>query len=247
MTKQSKKPTLADKKASKKGQSQATAPAKPLKAVKPKGPVPTFDKNAKREAARMLQVAAENEKARLKEFAEYVRKERLRLPNMLVGDVGKYYVSGQNSAGNFAGFDFVVKQHWFPSKDDKPGQYILVVQEVIPQCTDDPVFIFHKWLMKNPGKVQFARDHIGVVQAAMLAFLQYNMSEEIREVKASRTEQQLKQKPAELDGIHSMRAVDDDHKAELGTETQVPVPEGRVDVCSMAHVDQQHMKELEIA
>ncbi len=221
MAKQSTKQTLADKKTSKKDQPKAAAP---VKVGNPNGPVPDFVKNVERENTRKQQEVAEREKTRLATFAEYVRKERLRLPKMLVGATGKYYVCGENSHGNFTGFDFVVKQHGLPSKDGKPGQDVLVIQEGAPQeGTVNPVFIFHNWLMKSPSKIKFAGGKIGDVQSVMLAFLQHNLAKEIVSLKAFRAEQyRLKQ------------------EAEKVSAPCVPVPVAGCDMTLMAGVDKEH-------
>ena len=236
MTKQSKKPTLANK--------EKTSDRK-QEEVCQKGPVPNFAKNHEHTAARAQHLACEAAAAkareRLKELADLEAKER---PELVVGIPGLYCISGENSHGRLVSLGFTVRLHRLPAKHGIPCKDILVIEEPIPRCdTRDKVYIFHDWLFKQPNNINFTKGQIGDVQAAMLAFLQHNLSKEINSLKAYRAEQYLAQNASAshpVNGVASMQSFDADTAANDALTPPTPTSLAGVDFSSMNNVDQEH-------
>jgi hypothetical protein len=217
--------------------------------MKVRGLVPVFDQNLEKAAARLQQERALTAKAKVEEQKARAQQEQDRLTEMVSGTPGVYHVFGRNADGQFVTNDFVVSLRWFPAKGDKPAQDVLVIQEpFLREGARERIFIPHVWLLQKHVKANFTRGKIGEVQDGMLAFLQHNLKELIAKAKVKNVQDNfMKMSQTSFDqptaAINTMKAVDEEHAAELDTDDDVQLPVAGVDISSMfqADIEQREM------
>jgi hypothetical protein len=147
-------------------------------------------------------------------------KVRTDLQDMVRGLEGIYTVTGSNLQGKIVSRNFAVKPQWLEQRHEMPGRFILVIEEEVSSGdTHSPVYILHKWLKKDIGRISFVKGKIGETQYAMLSFLQKNLEE---------------LSPSTLQEFSDVDQVDPDDV------DPVALPVHGVDISSMKRVDAEH-------